>query len=365
MTVRPITRDLQLPLSWEETVLREEAERWLARQPPTARARAAMERDDPFDPAVWAELAEMGWLGLLVPEAAGGAGGSVLDAALLMEAMGAALLPDPYLSTAVLGAVALRATQPDPLAALAAGTLRVAVSLGEGPVVTRDGGAPRATGSAAGVVGAVGADLLVLAAADEHGDALLVTAGPAAGGVARLVAEAALDPARPASTVVLDGPVELLAAGDEARAVVEEVVTVGAIAIAAELTGGAAHCLAETVAYAGTRTQFGRPIGAYQAVKHRCVDLLLEVEAARAAVRQAARLADAGAPDAPVLARAALLQASTAGIAAGEAAIQLHGGAGFTWEHDAHLYLRRARAAARMLGAGWRYRQSIALALGL
>lgn len=357
---RGVAVDLQLPLSRAEEALREQARRYLAQAKPTELARAAIADGTGFDAGLWQELAELEWIGILIPEAHGGAGGTMLEATLLAEEIGRALHPGPFLSTAVLAAVALRETRPERLPELAGGSVRAAVALAPGLVVR--GGS--ASGRATGVLEADGAGLLLLAAAGDGGAPLLVAADAPAAGIT-VSREPSLDESRSTCTLELaDAAVEVLAEGDAAETAIAEVETAGAVALAAELLGGAAHCLATTVDYAGNRIQFGKPIGAYQAVKHACVDVMIEVEATRAAVRHAARLVDAGDPDRRLVARLALVQARRTLRSAAASSIQLHGGAGFTWDNDAHLYLKREKASERLLDAPWQDVQTIAAALG-
>ncbi len=250
---RGVAVDLQLPLSRAEEALREQARRYLAQTPPTARARSAIADGGVFDADLWRELAEMEWLGILIPEAHGGAGGTMLEASLLAEETGRSLLPGPFLSTAFLAAVALRETGAGRLERLADGSLRAAVSLGPG-VVVRDG---QASGRATGVLDADAAGLLLLAATGEDGAPCLLAAEATAAGVSVSV-EPSLDATRRSCAIELENAaVEVLAGGEAARATLAEVETAGAVGLAAELLGGAQHCLDITVDYAKNRILFG------------------------------------------------------------------------------------------------------------
>jgi alkylation response protein AidB-like acyl-CoA dehydrogenase len=261
----------------------------------------------------------------------------------------------------VLGATALR-DDADRLASIAAGTLRVAVAT-TGEVVA-SGTPAHATGRARGVLDAAGADTIVLAATDDAGGAVVLRATRGDG--LTITPEASIDGTRSTSTIELENvPVDVIASGDAAVALLEDVSTVGSVALAAELAGAASRCLQLSVDYAKTRVQFGHPIGSYQAIKHKCVDVLISVEAARTAVRYASRLADAGDPDRQLVASVARVQANSALVRAAACAMQVHGGAGFTWDNDAHLYLKRGKASERLLGEPWRHQQSIAQALGI
>jgi alkylation response protein AidB-like acyl-CoA dehydrogenase len=358
--------DLQLPLSRAQEALREQVRRYLDRTPPAELARRAVESGVVFEAELWREMAEMEWVGILVPEELGGAEGSLGDVCVVAEELGWSLVPSPFLATAVLGATVLRHSGADELLeAMAAGRTRVAVAL-EGRGRLAGSGAPgvSASGSFAGVLDADAADVLVLPVSDAD-DIALVLVEAAAKGVT-VQADASLDGTRHTCSVELDGTdCRVLAKGGRAEGALAEARVAGAIALAAELVGGARRCLALTVDYAIDRKQFGRAIGSFQAVKHRCVDVLVELEAARAAVNQACRLADEGDPDAAVMARVAKTMGSRALVLAASAAIQIHGGSGFLWDNDAHLYLKRGKASERMLGRASEHRLHVANALRL
>lgn len=362
----------------EQNLLRETARRFLAEQVGIEKVRETMMGDRGFDPDLWREIAELGWLGLTVSEEYGGAGYGFPEAAVLLEEMGRLVLPVPYAATLVFGATAISAC---------------------GDADQRAAWLPRIVAGEEIVAGAVfdaprGIDLAaVTAAARREGDewvlegtkrfvvdgpaatAFLVAAREAFGGLALFIVPAdavevtplpVLDLTRREADVALDGvrvPEAARLPGGDAEAL-RYLVDLAAVAVAQEQVGGAQVCLEMSVDYAKSRYQFGRPIGSFQAVKHRCADMLVKVEHARSAAYHAARVTE----DPQEFAVAAPLAKSVASEAylwvAGET-IQVHGGIGFTWEHDAHLHLKRAKAASLLFGTPREHRHRLGAALGI
>ena len=320
---------------------------------------------DPEPPdfsALWQTLAaELGVAGLLVPETLGGAGAGPREAAVVMEEIGRAVAPVPFLSSAVLATVALvSAGETETVAALAAGELTavLAVPLTTGPG-TRIAGVSRGPdglrGSVTSVAGAVQADLLVVPVAGADGLELHTVSRTAPGvDVSPL---RSLDMTRPIADVRLSAaPSTRVGPGELPIAAALET---GAAMLASEQLGVARWCFDTTLAYAKQRTQFGRLIGSYQAIKHRLADLWFEVGAATAAARHAADACARG-DDASVA--AAIAQAYCSGVAvhAAEECVQLHGGIGMTWEYPAHLYLKRAKSDQLALGTAYHHRARLA-----
>ncbi|TDQ49216.1 acyl-CoA dehydrogenase family protein [Actinorugispora endophytica] len=320
------------------------------------------------DPALWRGLASLGVTGLPIAESRGGAGATLRESAVVAEELGRAVAPVPFLGSAVLATAALLAVDGDgpagpALAALAAGesTAALVAPLTSCPgsafpdLVRAEGGG--LTGTVPGVVDALNADVLVVPARGPDGPGLhLVPAAEAA-----RTPVVSLDLTRPLAVVELAGaPATLLASGGRAAEAFESALVAGAALLSAEQLGLAEWALDTTVAYLKERTQFGRPLGSFQALKHRLADLWVSVSQARAVVRSAVSAVAAGSPDAPL--SAALAQAFVSGVAvrAAEEAVQLHGGIGFTWEHPAHLYLKRAKSASIALGTADRHRARIA-----
>jgi alkylation response protein AidB-like acyl-CoA dehydrogenase len=323
-----------------------------------AAVRRSMDTGSGHDAAVWARLGgELGVLGLAVPEQLGGAGGGLVDQAVVAEEFGAALLPGPVLGTVGLAIPALVALGGDELLpALVEGT-RTAALVGPdtgigGPGITASGSV--LTGEVAQVVDGK-ADVLLVAARGPDGVELYATEG------GDRIALSTLDQTRRQATVRFDAtPARRLAAGTEAERALTHALRVGAALLAAEQVGGAQRLLDLTVAHAGTRLQFGRPIGSFQAVKHRCADMLVLVEHARSSAQHAAWALQDGLDDPDLAVSIAQATCSDAYQRVAADAVQVHGGIGFTWEHPAHLYLKRAVTDAALLGSAAMHRERIA-----
>ncbi len=331
--------------------------------------RTLMESDPPFDPKVWTRLgAELGVLGLSVPEADGGVGGTLVDQAVAVEELGASLACGPLFGTVYLAIPALVAASANEardglLADLVEGSRTAAFavpdtagSLGE-VAVTVEGDA--LTGTVERVIDAGAADVLLVAANSPDGVALYAV-DASASGVARSPL-ATLDLTRPQATVELSGAPGLLVAGaGEADRVIEHALQVGSALLAVEQVGAGQHLLDLTVEYAKTRLQFGRPIGSFQAIKHKLADLLVDLEHARSTSYHAVWALTDGSDD-PALA-VSIAQATASAALARIAAdtVQVHGGIGFTWEHQAHLYFKRATTDAALLGSAEEHRSRVA-----
>lgn len=338
-----------------------------------------IETAEPYDPALWRVLAvDLGLAGLLVPEKLGGQGGSAREAAVVLEELGGAVAPVPFLGSAVVATSALlgcdtadRATAAL-LGRLAAGeaTAALAVPLpvapgGAFPAGVRVDAGGRLTGAVTSVADALTADVLVVPVLGPEGPGLYeVVATQAA-----LERPVSFDLTRPLADLRLDGAAgRRLAAGDAAVAALEGALLTGAGLLASEQLGLAQWCLDETVRHLGRRRQFGRVVGSFQALKHRLADLWLEVVSARAAARNAAgALADRPYDPAEAALAVAVAQAyvSPVAVRAAEEAVQLHGGIGMTWEHPVHLYLKRAKADEIALGTPGRHRRTLATAVEL
>ena len=341
-----------------ETSLRASVRDLLAQRSPVSKVLTA----GPFDQALWRTLAaEMGLAGMAVPERFGGGGASLREAAVVLEELGRGLAPVPFLSSAVVATTALlSAGEADLLAKLAAGesvaVLAVPLSTAPGAAsagVTVDNG--RLSGTVTNVADALAADVLLVLAGDG-----LYAVDATAEGVTRTPV-VSFDLTRPLADVALAGvDGRLVAHGPAASDAVSAALTAGAALLASEQLGVAEWCLETTVAYVKIRHQFGRPVGSFQAVKHRLADIWVELTQARAVARYAADCAATGDADLPVA--AALAQAFVAPVAvkAAEEAVQLHGGIGFTWEHPAHLFLKRAKSSAVAFGNADRHRQALA-----
>jgi alkylation response protein AidB-like acyl-CoA dehydrogenase len=344
----------------EQRLIRETARGFLAEQVGSARLRAAMASAEGWDRALWQSIsAELGWPGIAVPEPFGGLGLGWVELAILMEESGRVLLPAPFFAGIGLALPAILISgdtvrQAALLPGIASGETIATLCLNS---ETRFE-AGKLSGTASTALYGDSADLLVVALPDGRMAALPAeTPGLS---IERLVH---LDPTRPACRIRFDdvaiGPDQMLGAA------LEETLALGAIMLAAEQTGAAERCLDMTVDYAKTRVQFGRVIGSFQAVKHRLADLMVLVESAKSAVYYAACTADedpAGLLEAASIART---YASETFLACAGEAIQLHGGIGFTWDYDAQLYFKRARADATLLGDPAQHRERIARLIGL
>jgi alkylation response protein AidB-like acyl-CoA dehydrogenase len=374
---------MNLGVSAEQRELREAVRRFLAERAPLTRVRELMETADGTDPDVWRQAsAQLGLPGIAVPEEYGGAGFSFAEQAIVLEELGAALFTGPYLASAVLAVTALLASadteaKKDLLPGIAAGetvaTLAFAEDGGSWDAAAIRLAAAKTTengwrleGHKSFVLDGHAADLiLTVAATGTDGKLSLFAVTPAAEGLTRR-ALPTLDQTRKLARLEFsDTPARLVGEQGAARAVLDRTLDVAAIALAAEQLGGAQRALDMAVAYAKIRQQFGRPIGSFQAIKHRCADLLLEVESLRSAVGYAAAAVAAGSTEVPVL--ASMLKAYASEVyshVAGEN-IQIHGGIGFTWEHDAHLYLKRAKASELFLGDAGYHRDRLATRIGL
>ncbi len=340
----------------------------LADRCPPAAVLARCESGTPYDPALWRTLAaELGLAGLLVPEGRGGQGGSAREVAVVMEELGAGVAPVPFLGSAVLATTALLGC-PDAavLEPVAAGesvaTLAVPLTSWPGsafPETVRADPAGALTGRVTSVADAITADVLVVPATGPDGPALYEVRTGTPG--VRIETVVSLDLTRPVADLVLDGAAgQPLAAGDTARRALGDALTAGAGLLASEQLGLAERCLTDTVEYLAQRRQFGRVVGSFQAVKHRLADLWLEVVSARAAARSAADALATSAPDAPLAVSVAQAFCSDVAVHAAEECVQLHGGIGMTWEHPAHLRLKRAKADQLALGTAGRHRALLA-----
>jgi alkylation response protein AidB-like acyl-CoA dehydrogenase len=305
-----------------------------------AASRALLEARSEELPAFWHELGELGWLGLHLPEAYGGSGFGLPELVIVAEQMGRAIAPGPFIPTVVASA-AIDAVAPDDikskvLPGLADGSLRGAVALG-GSVSVADG---VASGSAGVVLGGHHADVLVIAVGDD-----VAIVDSRAGGV-RVQVPANLDPARRAARVTLDGAAAQVVTGG-----VQALIDLARVLLAAEATGVARECTEMAAGYAKVREQFGRPIAMFQAVKHHLANMLVAAELATAAVWDAARASAGGGEQLTYTAAIAATLALDAADLCANLNTQVHGGIGFTWEHDAHLYLRRATAIEAIIDA--------------
>jgi alkylation response protein AidB-like acyl-CoA dehydrogenase len=320
-------------------------------------ALARIDGGEPYDAKLWRVLAgEMGLAGLLVPEEFGGAGAGHRVAALVLEELGRAVAPVPYLGSAVVATTALLscgATDLLPRIASGEAVAALAVPFSRSPYdPVESGGGLR--GTITSVADALPANILLVPAAD--GLWAVDAEGP---GVTRTPV-VSLDATRQLCDITLDRPPgERLADAGAGRAAVRAALTTGAALLAAEQLGLASWCLETTVAYVKERRQFGRPVGSFQAVKHRLADIWVDVTQARAVARYAAGTAVETGGEAEIAAALAQAHCGPVAVRAAEECVQLHGGIGFTWEYPAHLYLKRAKASAIAFGTADRHRAAL------
>jgi alkylation response protein AidB-like acyl-CoA dehydrogenase len=349
-------------LNENQVILRDSAREFFAGECPMAFVRRAAESATAYDPRLWAKLAAQGYTGIIVDEAYGGVGLGIVELVLLMEEAGRALLPGPLLATvamagAVLDACASAAQKQTYLAPIVHGDARSTLAFVEGGAgwdraalqLTATNG--RLTGEKLFVPDAGVAETIVIVARD--GAHLVDAKAP---GVS-ITPMAGMDLTRKLYAVSLtDVPAERL----DAAAGLDRALDIATTALVAEMVGGMQRTLDITVDYAKTRKQFGKPIGSFQAVQHQCADMYLETESARSAVYYAAVALQERAADASAAVSIAKLYASDACRTVGNRGIQIHGGMGFTWENDLHLYYRRAKASETMLGDATFHRERLA-----
>lgn len=332
---------MPIALTDDHRQLGEVARSFLTAQKARGAARKLLDAEVEVRPDFWAELAGLGWLGLHVDEAYGGSGFGLAELVVVIDELGRAVAPGPFVPTvtvsAVIDAVGGEAQKARLLPGLVDGSVTAAI--GFGGEVTVEGG--RATGDAGVVIGAGLADLLLLAAGD---DMVLVERRSGDRSVS-VEAPAGLDRSRRCGKVSLSGAVVEVLPGARAAAVAR-----ARTLFAAEAVGGASDCVDAAVEYAKVREQFGRTIATFQAVKHLCANMLVAAESAVACVWDAARAAGEDESQFRLVAAAAATLAFPAYVRNAECNIQVHGGIGFTWEHDAHLHLRRALSVQALLG---------------
>jgi alkylation response protein AidB-like acyl-CoA dehydrogenase len=368
--------------------LREAVRDFLAAKSGESAVRAAI--DTGYDPAVWDQMARQLRLpGLALPSEYGGDGFGLTELGVVLEEMGAALLCSPFFATIVLAAQALLASADEAACArylpgIAAGRTTATLAAAEGnaswdpamvsaraertPAGRASGGwAPgewALSGKKSFVLDGAIADLVLVVARSTAGPGLFAVDRGAPG--LRAEPMTTLDPTRPMAALTFDQvPAVLIGAEGRGGRLMSRVLDLASVALAAEQAGGARRCLEMSAEYAKTRYQFGRPIGSFQAVKHKCADMLVRVELAEATAREAARLADEDAAEFPVAAATAHICCSTGYMFAAAENIQVHGGIGFTWEHPAHLYFRRAKSSELLFGGPAVYHERLLDRLGI
>ena len=374
--------------SEEQDLLRSTARKFLENECPSVKVRTLMDGPEAMDPALWAKLAEQGWLGLISPEEFGGMGLGFVDLVVLMEEMGRAVVPGPYFSTVLLGGLAIleagaAAQKKEWLPKIAEGEKRATLGWMEPSAMLGPQGVTLGAAQSGGRFTLSGTKLFVH---DAHtADAIVVAARTSSGKTAEDGITLFL---LPKGTPGLQ--VTLLPTMDQTRKLCDVTltnVTVGAeavmgevgggwqplsrvldratVALCAEMCGGAQKVLEMTVEYAKIRQTFGRPIGSYQGVKHKAADMLVDVENSKSITYYAAWAMDEGVPEGPLAVSMAKAYVSDASRRVAAAGIQLHGGIGFTWEHDLHLYFKRAKGSELTFGDATHHRERVAQLVNL
>ncbi len=371
---------MNFAFSEEQDFLRETARRFLSDKAPSERVRELMDDEAGYDAALWAEMAAMGWHGMAIPEAFGGAGFTFLELSVLLEEMGRSLLPAPFLASVVLAANTLLAAGSDEqkkrvLPGIASGETIATLALtepngrwdadGVEATARQDGDGWVLEGTKSFVLDGHVADMLIVAARDADGLALFLVPAEASG--LTVTPLETMDQTRRMAEVRLDG----VAVGADDRLavggwdVLERVLEIAAVALALEQVGGAQAALEMAVAYAKERMQFGRPIGSFQAIKHKCADMLVATESAKSAAYYAAWAVSEGNDEVPIVSHLAKSYCSEAYFHTAAENIQIHGGIGFTWEHDAHLYFKRAKSSELLFGDPTHHRALLADRIGI
>ncbi|MEO8713982.1 MAG: acyl-CoA dehydrogenase family protein [Acetobacteraceae bacterium] len=352
---------MNFEFSEDSRLLRDQARRFLGEHCTSKSVREVLEGRAPFLRDLWREMAAMGWLGAAIPEAYEGAGLGYEALCVLAEELGRALAPVPFTSTVCLAAEAVlaagsEAQKCDLLPRIARGEVIATVALGAGAgeptpscvqASVRDG---RISGTAWPVPDGSFADLAIVAARDGTGVSLFVVDLTGAGVTRAPIAM--IDPTRDHARLTLDqAPATPLGTSGEGWEIVRGVLDRTAVLVAFEQVGGASMCLETAIAFATERHAFGRPIGSFQAIKHKLADVYVATELARSNAWYGAWALSAGAAELPLAAATARVSATEAFFLAAKESVQVHGGIGFTWEMDNHLFYRRAKLLGLSLGS--------------
>jgi alkylation response protein AidB-like acyl-CoA dehydrogenase len=364
----------------EQDELRRAVRRFLDDKSPETEVRRLMETTEGYDPAVWTQMGEqLGLQGLAIPEEYGGSGYTYVELIIVLEEMGRALLCAPFFSSVALAANLLLASgdgsaKKDFLPGIAAGTTIATVALAEASgrwdeqsVTLQASGADSGwtlTGEKRYVLDGHTADLILVAARTPAGVSVFAVDKGATG--LTTTAVSTMDQTRKQATVAFEStPARLVGTDGAGWDAISKMLDLAAVALAAEQVGGGQKVLDMAVEYAKVRVQFGRPIGSFQAIKHKCADMLLEVESAKSAAYYAGWAAAEDNDELPVVASLAKSYCSEAYFHAAAENIQIHGGIGFTWEHPAHLYFKRAKSSELLFGDPTYHRELLAQRIGI
>ena len=371
---------MNFAFSDEQEELRAAVRRFLAEKSPETEVRRLMDTTEGYDPAVWSQMADqLGLQSLTIPEEFGGSGFTYVELLVVLEEMGAALLCAPFFSSVALAANALLTSGDDeskkaylPGIALGETIATLAITEDNGRwdfggielAAAKKGDGWTLNGHKMYVIDGHTANLMVAAARTPAGVTLFAVQDDAPG-LTRTPLPTMDQTRKQARLEFSDAPAALIGTDGGAEAGLSKTLDLAAVALAAEQVGGAQHVLDASVEYAKTRIQFGRPIGSFQAIKHKCADMLLEVESAKSAAYYAGWAAAEDSDELPVVASLAKSYCSEAYFHAAAENIQIHGGIGFTWEHPAHLYFKRAKSSALLLGDPSYHRELLAQRIGI
>ena len=371
---------MNFAFSEEQEELRKTVRSFLDAKSPETAVRELMETAEGYDTAVWNQMgAEMGLQGLIIPEEFGGSGYSYVELGVVLEEMGRSLLCAPFFSTVALAANALlhsgdEAAKKAYLPGIASGETIATLAFTEPSgkwdeagitmPATGSGSDFTLTGTKSFVLDGHTASLIIVAARTGKGVSLFAVDGGAAG-LTRTALSTMDQTRKQAKLEFANTPAKLIGTEGEGWTVLNRVLDLAAVALAAEQVGGAQKVLDMAVEYAKVRVQFGRPIGSFQAIKHKCADMLLEVESAKSAAYYAMWCAAELNDELPSVASLAKAYCSEAYFHATAENIQIHGGIGFTWEHPAHLYFKRAKSSELLFGDPSYHRELLAQRIGI
>ena len=370
---------MNFAFSEEQEEFRRSVRRFLEDRSPISEVRRLMETEEGFDPKVWSQMAnQLGLTAVAIPEEFGGLGYGQVELGVVFEEMGRALLCAPYFSTVAMGVNLLLASGDEVICShylpqVASGEVRLAVAASESDTdwstieistVATTGDEAHLSGKKPYVIDGFTATHILVLARNQDGTSLYLVNGSE-----RSISKApelSLDMTRKLTTLAFEATPALLVGSPGAGiAYYEAMLNKSLICLASEQVGGAQHVLEMAVEYAKTRIQFGRPIGSFQAIKHKCADMLVDIESARSAAYYSSWVVDNEPEELPTVAFLAKAFCSQAYFSAAAENIQIHGGIGFTWEHDAHLYFKRAKSSELMFGSPAYFRERLAEIIGL
>ncbi len=370
---------MNFAFSEEQEEFRRAIRRFLADRSPSSEVRRLMETEEGFDPKVWSQMAnQLGLTAVAIPEKFGGLGYGQIELGIVFEEMGRALLCAPYFSTVAMGVNLLLASGDEAacstyLPLVASGEARIAVAASESETdwstaeistVASEGAEPHISGRKPYVIDGLTATHILVLARNQNGISLYLVDGSEAS-IFR-APQISLDMTRKLATVAFQAtPARLVGLAGDGVSYYETMLNRSIISMASEQVGGAQRVLEMAVDYAKTRVQFGRPIGSFQAIKHKCAEMLVDIEAAKSAAYYGSWVVDNEQAEIPTVAYLAKAFCSEAYFSAAAENIQIHGGIGFTWEHDAHLYFKRAKSSELMFGSPAYFREKLAETIGL